>query len=130
MSFVLGEGDAEFDLLHILQFDSTRKRMSVIVKHPTTKEIILLTKGADSQILSVLHKKYKGTCMWCGRYFSLVKTKCNTKIPVKLKRIKISKKKEMSVSRFTTFKYQFLSYPTVVFFLGWSGGELIQFIKM
>ncbi|XP_076117823.1 phospholipid-transporting ATPase VD-like isoform X3 [Mytilus galloprovincialis] len=55
-----GEGaEVEFDLLHILSFDSTRKRMSVIVKHPMTKEIILLTKGADSQVLSVLDKKYK-----------------------------------------------------------------------
>lgn len=59
--FFSGEGaEVEFDLLHILSFDSTRKRMSVIVKHPMTKEIILLTKGADSQVLSVLDKKYKG----------------------------------------------------------------------
>lgn len=57
--FLPGEGDAEFDILNILQFDSTRKRMSVIVRHPTTQEIILLTKGADSQILNVLHRQYK-----------------------------------------------------------------------
>ena len=50
----------DFEVLHVLSFDSTRKRMSVIVRHPLTKEIILYTKGADSAILSVLAKKYKG----------------------------------------------------------------------
>ena len=34
--------------------------MSVIVKHPLTKEIVLYTKGADSAVLSVLARKYKG----------------------------------------------------------------------
>lgn len=48
----------EFEVLHVLGFDSTRKRMSVIVKHPISKEIILYTKGADSAVLSILHKKY------------------------------------------------------------------------
>lgn len=50
----------DFEILHVLAFDSTRKRMSVIVRHPLTKEIVLYTKGADSAILSVLAKKYKG----------------------------------------------------------------------
>ena len=54
------EGEVDFEVLHVLAFDSTRKRMSVIVRHPLTKEIILYTKGADSAILSVLAKKYKG----------------------------------------------------------------------
>ena len=31
-------------LQHVLPFDSTRKRMSVILKHPMTNEIILYTK--------------------------------------------------------------------------------------
>lgn len=47
-------------MLAVLQFDSTRKRMSIIVRHPLSKEIILFVKGADSAILSVLHKRYKG----------------------------------------------------------------------
>ena len=34
----------DFDVLHVLPFDSTRKRMSVILKHPMTNEIILYTK--------------------------------------------------------------------------------------
>ncbi|XP_053399263.1 phospholipid-transporting ATPase VA-like isoform X2 [Mercenaria mercenaria] len=54
-----GEGEVELKVLHVLSFDSTRKRMSVIVKHPLTKETILYTKGADSAVLSVLAKKYK-----------------------------------------------------------------------
>ncbi|XP_076467810.1 phospholipid-transporting ATPase VA-like [Babylonia areolata] len=53
------EGEVEFAVLNILQFDATRKRMSIIVQHPLSKEIILLVKGADSAILSVLHKRYK-----------------------------------------------------------------------
>lgn len=55
---ISGEGEVEFEVLHVLSFDSTRKRMSVIVKHPLTKEIILYTKGADSAVLSILAKKY------------------------------------------------------------------------
>ena len=42
-----GGGDGlvmDFDVLHVLPFDSTRKRMSVILKHPMTNEIILYTK--------------------------------------------------------------------------------------
>lgn len=53
------DGEVEFIVLHVLSFDSTRKRMSVIVKHPVSGDIILYTKGADSAILSVLSKKYK-----------------------------------------------------------------------
>ncbi|XP_063148536.1 phospholipid-transporting ATPase VB isoform X3 [Candoia aspera] len=43
-----------FDLLFTLGFDSTRKRMSVVVRHPLTKEIIVYTKGADSAIMDLL----------------------------------------------------------------------------
>lgn len=57
---VSAEGDVEFFVLNVLDFDSTRKRMSIIVQHPLSKEIILFVKGADSAILSVLHKRYKG----------------------------------------------------------------------
>ncbi|KAK3611089.1 hypothetical protein CHS0354_000095 [Potamilus streckersoni] len=53
------EGEVELKVLQVLQFDSTRKRMSILVRHPLNDEIILYTKGADSAILSVLHKKYK-----------------------------------------------------------------------
>ena len=51
---LLGEGLIEFPVLHILPFDPTRKRMSVILLHPTTKEKILYCKGADSTIFTQL----------------------------------------------------------------------------
>ncbi|XP_070196933.1 phospholipid-transporting ATPase VA-like isoform X2 [Littorina saxatilis] len=53
------EGEVEFAVLNVLGFDATRKRMSIIVRHPSSKEIILFVKGADSAIISVLHKRYK-----------------------------------------------------------------------
>uniref|UniRef100_A0A8C3LAJ9 Phospholipid-transporting ATPase n=1 Tax=Chrysolophus pictus TaxID=9089 RepID=A0A8C3LAJ9_CHRPC len=43
-----------FDILCTLGFDSVRKRMSVVVRHPLTKEIIVYTKGADSVIMDLL----------------------------------------------------------------------------
>ncbi|XP_036605637.1 probable phospholipid-transporting ATPase VB [Trichosurus vulpecula] len=43
-----------FDLLYTLGFDSVRKRMSVIVRHPLTGEIIVYTKGADCVIMDLL----------------------------------------------------------------------------
>lgn len=49
-----------FDLLFTLGFDSSRKRMSVVVRHPLTKEIIVYTKGADSAIMDVLEDPTKG----------------------------------------------------------------------
>uniref|UniRef100_UPI00398ECD85 phospholipid-transporting ATPase VA n=1 Tax=Pristiophorus japonicus TaxID=55135 RepID=UPI00398ECD85 len=47
-------GKLAFELLHTLGFDSTRKRMSVVVRHPLTDEIVLYTKGADSTIMDLL----------------------------------------------------------------------------
>ena len=39
----------EFDILATIPFDSTRKRMSVIVQHKD--EVIVLSKGADNVML-------------------------------------------------------------------------------
>lgn len=44
----------EFELLQVLPFDSSRKCMSVVIRHPHTREIILYSKGADSTILTLL----------------------------------------------------------------------------
>ncbi|XP_061553075.1 probable phospholipid-transporting ATPase VD isoform X2 [Phycodurus eques] len=41
-------------LLHILPFDSNRKRMSVVVRHPLTGQVTVYTKGADSVIMDLL----------------------------------------------------------------------------
>ncbi|XP_039199502.1 probable phospholipid-transporting ATPase VB isoform X3 [Crotalus tigris] len=50
-----------FDLLFTLGFDSSRKRMSVVVRHPLTKEIIVYTKGADSAIMDILEDPTKAS---------------------------------------------------------------------
>ncbi|NXP08328.1 AT10A ATPase, partial [Thinocorus orbignyianus] len=47
-------GTLSFEVLHTLGFDSVRKRMSVVVKHPLTDEINVYTKGADSVIMDLL----------------------------------------------------------------------------
>ncbi|XP_054845452.1 phospholipid-transporting ATPase VD [Eublepharis macularius] len=47
-------GILTFQLLHILPFDSIRKRMSVVVRHPILKQVVVYTKGADSSIMELL----------------------------------------------------------------------------
>ncbi|PSN32447.1 hypothetical protein C0J52_17592, partial [Blattella germanica] len=51
---VPGEGNLEFEILQVLPFDSARKCMSIVLRHPTTRETILYCKGADSTILPQL----------------------------------------------------------------------------
>ncbi|KAF7233288.1 hypothetical protein EG68_04734 [Paragonimus skrjabini miyazakii] len=41
--------------MHILPFDSVRKRMSILIRHPATDEAVLYTKGADSAIFHRVH---------------------------------------------------------------------------
>lgn len=45
-----------FDMLDVLAFDSNRRRMSIIVRHPETKQIVMYTKGADSCIMERVQK--------------------------------------------------------------------------
>lgn len=40
-----GFGLCEYEVLHVLPFDSNRKRMSIIVRHPQTLQKILYCKG-------------------------------------------------------------------------------------
>ncbi|XP_069732333.1 phospholipid-transporting ATPase VA isoform X2 [Phaenicophaeus curvirostris] len=47
-------GTLSFEVLHTLGFDSIRKRMSVVVRHPLTDEINVYTKGADAVIMDLL----------------------------------------------------------------------------
>ncbi|ODV89990.1 hypothetical protein CANCADRAFT_26222 [Tortispora caseinolytica NRRL Y-17796] len=58
----------EFPILAILEFNSTRKRMSVIVRMPDTGKILLICKGADSvikgrlseeQVIDITEKTYE-----------------------------------------------------------------------
>ncbi|XP_063355735.1 probable phospholipid-transporting ATPase VD isoform X2 [Pelmatolapia mariae] len=48
-----GIGSLAIQLLHILPFDSNRKRMSVVVRHPLTGQVVIFTKGADSVIMDL-----------------------------------------------------------------------------
>ncbi|KAK2849262.1 hypothetical protein Q5P01_009096 [Channa striata] len=50
--------DLVFEVLDTLAFDSNRKRMSVLVRHPITKEYVLYTKGADYAIMELLGTPY------------------------------------------------------------------------
>ncbi|KAF0293172.1 putative phospholipid-transporting ATPase VA [Amphibalanus amphitrite] len=51
---MIAEGLVEFEILNVLPFDSDRKRMSVILRHVATQQIILYTKGADSNMLPLV----------------------------------------------------------------------------
>lgn len=48
-----GIGCLRVRLLHILPFDSNRKRMSVVVRHPLSGQVVVYTKGADSVIMDL-----------------------------------------------------------------------------
>ncbi|XP_039641646.1 probable phospholipid-transporting ATPase VD isoform X2 [Perca fluviatilis] len=48
-----GIGSLAVQLLHILPFDSNRKKMSVVVRHPLTGHVVVYTKGADSVIMDL-----------------------------------------------------------------------------
>ncbi|XP_059208889.1 probable phospholipid-transporting ATPase VD [Centropristis striata] len=48
-----GIGSLAVPLLHILPFDSNRKKMSVVVRHPLTGQVVVYTKGADSVIMDL-----------------------------------------------------------------------------
>uniref|UniRef100_A0A3B4XPF6 Phospholipid-transporting ATPase n=1 Tax=Seriola lalandi dorsalis TaxID=1841481 RepID=A0A3B4XPF6_SERLL len=52
--------DLVFEVLDTLAFDSNRKRMSVLVRHPITREYVLYTKGADYAIMELLGTPYAG----------------------------------------------------------------------
>lgn len=56
---VPGAGAVKYHLLHVLIFDSTRKRMSVIVRRENDDNIVMYCKGADTAILPQLSKTNK-----------------------------------------------------------------------
>lgn len=47
-----GEEVRKYEIMHILDFDSDRKRMSIILKSLETNEIILMTKGAENAVFA------------------------------------------------------------------------------
>ncbi|XP_072269048.1 phospholipid-transporting ATPase VA isoform X2 [Pyxicephalus adspersus] len=66
-------GRLSFELLHTLGFDSTRKRMSVVVRHPLTDEIVVYTKGADSVVLDLVQACPKDNSV--GKYQRRIQAK-------------------------------------------------------
>ncbi|EGI67516.1 Putative phospholipid-transporting ATPase VA [Acromyrmex echinatior] len=50
-----------FEILHVLPFDSNRKCMSVLLRHPHTGKIVLYSKGADTTILPALSSSDENT---------------------------------------------------------------------
>lgn len=53
---LFGQSDQEWEVMAELPFDSTRKRMSLIVKPPGVNYYVLMTKGADSVMIPRLKK--------------------------------------------------------------------------
>lgn len=66
-------GKLTFELLHTLGFDSTRKRMSVVVRHPLTDQITVYTKGADSVIMDLIKPPDTGRETSMVSHFKLFK---------------------------------------------------------
>ncbi len=54
MGVRIGDKEEAWELFNVLEFDSDRKRMSVIVRHQGTGRLALYCKGADSVILERL----------------------------------------------------------------------------
>ncbi|KAK6297999.1 hypothetical protein J4Q44_G00310540 [Coregonus suidteri] len=47
-----------YQVLDTLTFDPNRKRMSIVLRHPITREIVMYTKGADYTIMDLLGTPY------------------------------------------------------------------------
>jgi len=54
ITIVTPDGEKQFELLNVLEFNSTRKRMSIIVREPQHGKIKLYCKGADNIIFERL----------------------------------------------------------------------------
>lgn len=54
--YIPGEGEVTYEILHVLPFDSSRKRMSIVVRRQDDSSIVLYCKGADSAVLPKLER--------------------------------------------------------------------------
>lgn len=57
--------EEQYELLEVLEFDSTRRRMSVIVRQIKSNQIMLLTKGAESNVLPICTKSSEAQRLAC-----------------------------------------------------------------
>lgn len=67
-----GLGSLTFQLLHILPFDSVRKRMSVVVRHPVSDQVVVYTKGADSVMMDLLGTASEGIYRTFNSLFTFI----------------------------------------------------------
>jgi len=51
-----GDKESNYQILHVLPFDSIRKRMSIVLKNPTSGGVTLYCKGADSSMFPRLSR--------------------------------------------------------------------------
>ena len=51
-----GEGEVTYEVLHVLPFDSARKRMSIVVRRQDDSSVVVYCKGADSAVLPKLER--------------------------------------------------------------------------
>ncbi|XP_067039741.1 phospholipid-transporting ATPase VD-like [Acropora muricata] len=51
-----GEGEVTYEVLHVLPFDSARKRMSIVVRRQGDSSVVVYCKGADSAVLPKLER--------------------------------------------------------------------------
>ena len=65
----------DFRILHVFPFNSDRKRMSIVVRHPKTDQIVCYTKGADSTILDLVRTPDDNTEEGVAEEEKLVQTK-------------------------------------------------------
>lgn len=56
--------NVEFDILHLLQFNSDRKRMCVITRKLDNNKIYVFSKGADSAIMALCSKTFGMDCIY------------------------------------------------------------------
>lgn len=54
--YIPGEGEVTYEVLHVLPFDSSRKRMSIVVRREDDSSIVMYCKGADSAVLPKLER--------------------------------------------------------------------------
>ena len=54
--YIPGEGEVTYEVLHVLPFDSSRKRMSIVVRRQDDSSIVMYCKGADSAVLPKLER--------------------------------------------------------------------------
>ena len=94
--------ERKYKLLNVIEFDSTRKRMSVIIRTPENK-IMLICKGADS----IIEKRLKKPCPIFEKTQEFLHSFAQTGL-----RTLLIAGKELSEEKYAEFKVQYLRAAT------------------